>query len=435
MILQADYLLRDVFGPQYTLVSFDPRGVNNSRTNIPLECFPNNFGARYQWSYDHLNVPVDDSSEQSLYRAWQLSRGWGERCRAVQGANETSKYANTVATATDMLLYTKLRAKSLGQSVDQAKTWYYGASYGTALGATFASLFPDRVGRMILDGVVDADQYYRGEWASTLADTDKAAKSFFTLCYQAGQQRCAFHGNSSDADEIERRFFRLLENLKMHPILVSDPTLTSAPALIGWQDLITYFLEALYNSATNFPILALILSELENGNATTLGATLGRLSPYPPVDPSFKQYSPEQARTQIACIDSNGQYKASSFNEYVNFVHLMANQSFYGGLLWASGFGSPCAGLDIKPPISQAFNGKSSSNYVGMLMVKLIEYLGTVSANNTNSPILFIGNTLDPVTPLTSAKQMASQFKGSALLIAEGIAVGHDTALLLLWHE
>ena len=32
---------------------------------------------------------------------------------------------------------------------------YFGASYGTKLGATYADLFPDRVGRLVLDGAVD----------------------------------------------------------------------------------------------------------------------------------------------------------------------------------------------------------------------------------------------------------------------------------------
>lgn len=357
VILEADYLLRDVFGPQYSLVSFDPRGVNNSRASIPLECFPDNFDARYQWGLDHLNVPVDDTSQESLYRTWELARGWGERCRAVQAANGTSKYANTVATATDMLQYAELRAKNLGQSADQAKIWYYGASYGTALGTTFASLFPDRVGRMVLDGVADADQYYQGNWASSLLDADKAAKSFFTLCQQAGPERCAFHGNSSSAEEIEHRFFRLFENIKKHPILVSDPTVSTAPALVGWQDVLTYFFEALYNSVENFPVLASILNDLDHGNAVPLGAKVGRIYPYPPLSPSFRTYAPDQARTQIACIDMNGRFNLSTFEEYVDYVHLMANQSFYGGLLWASAFGSPCTGLDIKPPTSQVFNG------------------------------------------------------------------------------
>lgn len=37
-----------------------------------------------------------------------------------------------------------------------------GFSYGTALGATVAAMFPDRMDKVVLDGVLNIDQYYSG---------------------------------------------------------------------------------------------------------------------------------------------------------------------------------------------------------------------------------------------------------------------------------
>jgi pimeloyl-ACP methyl ester carboxylesterase len=74
------------------------------------------------------------------------------------------KYANTVAVAYDMRHYIELRARSLGRAPEDAKHWYYGQSYGTILGQTFATLFPHRIERMILDGVSDTNDYYEGGW-------------------------------------------------------------------------------------------------------------------------------------------------------------------------------------------------------------------------------------------------------------------------------
>lgn len=156
----ADY--EEIVGPEYNLVSFDLRGVNNSRTGIELNCFPVNLPASLRYSQEVLDRPVDDTSRETLYEAWELARGWGERCTAIQPVNRTNQYANTVALSNDILRYVELRARSLGLPEKDAKIWYWGQSYGTVLGATFASLFPDRVGRMILDGVVDADDYYEG---------------------------------------------------------------------------------------------------------------------------------------------------------------------------------------------------------------------------------------------------------------------------------
>jgi pimeloyl-ACP methyl ester carboxylesterase len=39
---------------------------------------------------------------------------------------------------------------------------YLAVSYGTVLGNTFASMFPGRVERMVLDGVADADDFVKG---------------------------------------------------------------------------------------------------------------------------------------------------------------------------------------------------------------------------------------------------------------------------------
>ena len=50
-------------------------------------------------------------------------------------------------------------------SPTKGKLVYWGFSYGTYLGIKFASMFPDRVGRLMLDGVVDADLYETPVWA------------------------------------------------------------------------------------------------------------------------------------------------------------------------------------------------------------------------------------------------------------------------------
>jgi hypothetical protein len=54
----------------------------------------------------------------------------------------------------------------------EEKLLYWGLSYGTLLGATFAALQPHRVGRLLLDGVVDGEDYYSLEFASNLQDTE-----------------------------------------------------------------------------------------------------------------------------------------------------------------------------------------------------------------------------------------------------------------------
>ena len=53
-------------------------------------------------------------------------------------------------------------------------------SYGTVLGQYFAAMYPDKVGRVILDGVFDGYNYRSGLWNSNLLDIDTVMDSIFT---------------------------------------------------------------------------------------------------------------------------------------------------------------------------------------------------------------------------------------------------------------
>ena len=94
--------------------------------------------------------------------------------------------ANTPAAAQDMLYYIELLAESQGKPREEAMLDYYGVSYGSTLGTTFASPFPERVGRMIIDGVMDAKDYYIGDWAPGVPQGDEAVIGFLRSCFEAG---------------------------------------------------------------------------------------------------------------------------------------------------------------------------------------------------------------------------------------------------------
>ena len=89
------------------------------------------------------NVPPP-TPEQATQRS-ELIRRQGDACRRHAGA--LASHMTTVETARDLDI---IRAALGSPRLD-----YYGASYGTFLGATYAALFPSRIGRMVLDGAVD----------------------------------------------------------------------------------------------------------------------------------------------------------------------------------------------------------------------------------------------------------------------------------------
>ena len=149
------------------------------------------------------------------------------------------RFVSTVSVARDMLHI----IEKLGE--EKLKCW--GFSYGTFLGVTFASLWPEKLGQIVLDGVfplhllttvlftngnsgnVDPEQYSSGEGTHFLADTDAVMNSFHISCHIAGPHLCAFYSLSPSA--IETRLTTLLSILKIAPVISSsspqDKTISS----------------------------------------------------------------------------------------------------------------------------------------------------------------------------------------------------------------
>lgn len=102
------------------------------------------------------------------------------------------------------------------------KLQYWGLSYGSHLGTTFAAMFPDRIKRMIVDGVVDAEDYTKGLENHDLDDAEKALDQFYSACARAGhpQKRqpdsCALANetDSSTSEGVEARVQTLLRTIR-----------------------------------------------------------------------------------------------------------------------------------------------------------------------------------------------------------------------------
>jgi pimeloyl-ACP methyl ester carboxylesterase len=214
-VLTSGALLSQYLGPSYNIIGFDPRGVGQSGPS--LDCFPDapEAKARLEATFGR---PIDIQDPRSLSEEFAKAGAYGEWCSRVHKDGD-AKYANTPATATDMLNYAEQAIVLSGGKKEDAKLWYYGLSYGTALGATFASLFPERIGRMILDGVVDSEDYYLGAWGKNLDQADEAVESFFTYCHAAGPDKCVFYANSTQ--QISARLSAIIDGKSSSPQLVS----------------------------------------------------------------------------------------------------------------------------------------------------------------------------------------------------------------------
>lgn len=145
-------MLTGLFGTSYNIIGMDPRGINNSGPDT--ECYKNQPALR-DYAQAQRTREFDPASPVLMKSAFQEAGAFGDWCS--RALDQTANYANTPATARDLLYFTELNAEEQGKPREEAKLDYYGASYGTTLGMTFAQLYPERVGHFMIDAVVDLD--------------------------------------------------------------------------------------------------------------------------------------------------------------------------------------------------------------------------------------------------------------------------------------
>jgi pimeloyl-ACP methyl ester carboxylesterase len=304
-------------GTQYSLVGMDPRGVG--RSGPSSDCVPGYSHIVRNAFLNKVYDPADIMSDYALRQNHEYLRSYGQWCSSVYDANDTAKYASTVATAQDMLHYIELSAEGRARPAKEVKLWYYGTSYGTVLGGTFASLYPDRIGRMLIDGVMVMEDHYNGGWEKSITDNDVSARYFFDRCYEAGLTLYLFHQNATSWQELEQRYMKLLQDLTESPIAVSD--LSSAtqavdqgigltPTISKWQNLVNFtFTTSYLISAASFTSMDQLLIEVQAGADLLMSA----ISVEVQISSTYPSHDQRMARSLINCLDANRRFNASEF--------------------------------------------------------------------------------------------------------------------------
>lgn len=170
----------------YEMVFFDPRGIGH--TTPSSNCFLDPL-SRVAWSLEYRGaggfngVGHGGLDSGSMAYTLAMNQGFARHCLAAESKRgDAMAYVNTPSVARDMVemidRIDEQRRREAGAKLDESlgggvvnltsdegrlpRLQYIGFSYGTILGNYFASLFPGRVGRMVLDGVCDADDYANG---------------------------------------------------------------------------------------------------------------------------------------------------------------------------------------------------------------------------------------------------------------------------------
>ncbi|QKX63676.1 uncharacterized protein TRUGW13939_10847 [Talaromyces rugulosus] len=389
LLLTYRTLTGQIFGEQYNIVSFDPRGVNNS--GLRLDCFSGNIEARLAFSRLH-STGVTNISSTSLEDQYYSSSIYGEWCNhAVENESPNGYYVTTPAVAHDLLTFIESEAKVAGQSPSDAKLWCYGISYGTVIGSTFASMFPNRVGRMILDGVLNAEQYYNNDWRDNVDQMDEAMEKFSAFCHSAGPEKCSFWGPTPA--KITARMDSIIHQLQTHPVPVNGVQSQDLPTLVTYSDLKALFLNTISAPLAEFPAMANILHQFELGDVSALSGMFYGLN------------STSDARLAIQCADSYRRNRLTTIEEFKSYVEYTISKSKYIGDIYP---------IYLETILCRSFRPQLPDSMVIQGPIRGLD-------KPTSFPILFASNTIDPITPLESARKMSSRFAGSIILLQDAI--------------
>ncbi|WP_151083669.1 alpha/beta hydrolase [Nocardioides cynanchi] len=166
----TSYAVQGDFGQplrdHFDIVGFDPRGTGSSS---PVDCLSDSALDTYLAEDPDPTTPAELATFEAEQRA--IASGCPQLSGAIAG------HVSTVESARDMDI---LRA-ALGDT----RMTYLGASYGTKLGATYAQLFPRRVGRFVLDGALDLTLSNRDQTLQQAAGFQKALESYAANCVAA----------------------------------------------------------------------------------------------------------------------------------------------------------------------------------------------------------------------------------------------------------
>lgn len=347
--------LIEAMGNQYNLVSFDPRGVNNSGPS--LTCFP---GATSEQQSTLVNALVSIGIQGSSEERYAGAVAAGSLCTETT-SNTTVRYAGTSAVVQDMMHFTELQATLNGENPKDAKIWFYGVSYGTIVGQTLAAMFPDRIGRVIVDANVNGEQWYQGSVTNAVEDSVKTMDFFFEYCAEAGPEKCAYAGNVTDGERLKQRFDDLLNKLAKEPLIIFNPS-SPLPEIVTRSTVTRLIFQSIYAPARGFPLIADSLHALEQGNVTALLALSKALASNDNPGPwNYTQAASGEAQRLITSIDAAGRFPIKTVDAYLEIAEKVRNSSVYFGDQYARTNVLITAGTEIIPPESQLFSGMWNS--------------------------------------------------------------------------
>lgn len=326
-VFSAGSLFASVVGTQFDIVSWEPRGLGFSEP--VTNCSSNTFIPGIQ---KRAAIPGQSLPDEFFEDVAKAAKDFGTACQvATGGPDDAGPHMNTIVVVKDLLSI--LDAFTRSDDAKNAKSPellnYWGFSYGTVIGQMFASMFPDRIGRVVIDGVVDPEDWIKGDVLKEVTLTDEVFLSFFVYCNIAGPTVCPYYTGTTPSD-IFARFERTVERFDVKT--ATQQQWANASAIIfGLEGLKFFSRTLLYTPSAQFPLLAQLLAGYEQISQNLSMEAIHQ------VEKQFGQNitlvtstSPETLRA-VTCTDSRTRIFNHTLLDVESNIRTLQGQSFIGG--------------------------------------------------------------------------------------------------------
>jgi len=342
----------------YDLIGFDPRGVGDS---APLDC--GDGGTLDSYFVDDFLV----LNQADLDEASARNTSFAENCRELSG--RIVQNVDTVSVARDMDV---IRAVLGDERLN-----YLGFSYGTQLGATYAEIYPENVGRVVLDGAVDISLPSEEQGLTQAAGFENALKNFIVWCQ--GQDDCPLTG---DVEESRQQIADIATTAR-------DKTYPSGTDTPVDGNLMIYGMVVTLYDQESWQYLELALDEVINDGTASYFYALGNF--YLDRDGNTGEYlgNSTVGFSVISCLDS--EQEDWTIEKQLDFANRIEEASPTFGW-WFSGSGG-CEGWPYHAD----------------------ETVTSIDKAKSAAPMLVIGTTNDPATPYKWAESLAEQLDATLL--------------------
>lgn len=368
---------------RFDIVGFDPRGIGES---AGLSCFTEPGDGFHNMDSFPVNAQQERATVADTTRAV-------EQC--ARNAGPLLQHTSTANVARDLDL--------LREAVGQDRLDYYGISYGSHLGTVYANLFPERVGSVAIDAVVDPIEWttgYRPDEAFApqtfrtggYGGAQRALRTFLDAC--AADERCAFREPGTD---LLGKYNALLDRVLARPVTVTRPGGT--PMEVTYQTAVIRTFGALYDASAS-PILGDFLQQLHELSLPGAAAGPAPVVSVPPASRGWGGYMGEEQKLSVMCNDSSNPGDPWVWPDYAG----RADEVGRGFGLYGTYLSLACANWP---------GGSDPDRYTGPW------------DRDTAAPVLVIGNRQgDPATPYDDARKTSELLSDARLLTLDSFGHG-----------